>query len=52
MRFLGYEAGSLPETERLAAENFSVPLWAGIDEATQREVVAAVRAAVSAGVPS
>ena len=52
LRFLGYEPGSLPETERLAAENFSVPLWAGIDEATQREVVGAVREAVSAGVPS
>jgi len=52
LRFLGYEPGSLPETERVAAENFSVPLWAGIDEATQREVVAAVREAVSAGVPS
>jgi dTDP-4-amino-4,6-dideoxygalactose transaminase len=52
LRFLGYEPGSLSETERVAAENFSVPLWAGIDEATQREVVAAVREAVSAGVPS
>ena len=28
--YLGYEEGSLPETEKLARENFSVPLWAGI----------------------
>ena len=27
LRFLGYQPGSLPETERAAAENFSVPLW-------------------------
>ena len=30
LRFLGYEPGSLPETERAAAENFSVPLWPGM----------------------
>jgi dTDP-4-amino-4,6-dideoxygalactose transaminase len=51
LRFLGYEPGSLPETERLARENFSVPLWAGIDAQTQERVVEAVRssAAVAAG---
>jgi dTDP-4-amino-4,6-dideoxygalactose transaminase len=43
LRFLGYEPGSLPETERLARENFSVPLWAGIDAATQERVVDVVR---------
>ena len=43
LRFLGYEAGSLPETERLARENFSVPLWAGIAAATQERIVEAVR---------
>src|SRR2546421_4466203 len=52
LRYLGYEQGSLPETERVAKESFSVPMWAGLDEATQREVVGAVREAVSAGVPS
>jgi dTDP-4-amino-4,6-dideoxygalactose transaminase len=45
LRFLGYEPGSLPETERAGAEIFSLPLWAGIDAATQEQVVEAVRAA-------
>jgi dTDP-4-amino-4,6-dideoxygalactose transaminase len=52
LRSLGYREGDLPETERAARENLCLPLWAGIDEATQREVVAAVREAVPAGVPS
>jgi dTDP-4-amino-4,6-dideoxygalactose transaminase len=43
--FLGYEPGSLPETERLAQENFSVPMWAGIDAKTQERVVEVVREA-------
>ena len=42
---LGYRPGSLPVTEQLAAENFSVPLWAGIDAETQARVVSVVRAA-------
>jgi dTDP-4-amino-4,6-dideoxygalactose transaminase len=46
LRFLGYEPGSLPETERVAQENFSVPLWPGIPVAAQERVVAAVRSAV------
>jgi dTDP-4-amino-4,6-dideoxygalactose transaminase len=46
LRYLGYAPGSLPETERAAQENFSVPLWAGIDAATQERVVDVVRAAV------
>ena len=29
LRFLGYEEGSLPETERAAGENLALPLWAG-----------------------
>jgi dTDP-4-amino-4,6-dideoxygalactose transaminase len=45
MRFLGYDPGSLPETERVARDNFSVPLWAGIDAATQERVVEVVRSA-------
>jgi dTDP-4-amino-4,6-dideoxygalactose transaminase len=49
MRYLGWSDGDLPETERAAAENFSVPLWAGIDEATQEQVVSVVREAVSVG---
>ena len=45
LSFLGWTEGSLPETEKLARENFSVPLWAGIDAATQERVDDAVRAA-------
>jgi dTDP-4-amino-4,6-dideoxygalactose transaminase len=47
MRFLGYQPGSLPETERVARENFSVPLWAGIDAETQERVVDVVRSAAA-----
>ena len=50
MSFLGYERGSLPETERAAAENLALPIWAGIDADRQAEVVAAVRAAVGVAV--
>ncbi len=45
LRFLGYAEGSLPETEKAARENFSLPLWAGIDAATQERVIEAARAA-------
>jgi dTDP-4-amino-4,6-dideoxygalactose transaminase len=50
--FLGWSEGSLPETERLARENFSVPLWAGISAGQQERVVEVVRSAVGARVPS
>jgi len=50
LRFLGWSEGSLPETERLARENFSVPLWAGITREQQERVVDAVRSAVGAPV--
>ena len=46
LRYLGYEEGALPETERAARENFSVPLWAGITAEQQERVVDVVRAAV------
>jgi dTDP-4-amino-4,6-dideoxygalactose transaminase len=49
LRFLGWEPGSLPETERAARENLAIPMWAGIDEATQQRVVSVVREAVSVG---
>jgi dTDP-4-amino-4,6-dideoxygalactose transaminase len=45
LTFLGYEPGSLPETERAAHENFSVPLWPGIPRETQERVVDVVRSA-------
>jgi dTDP-4-amino-4,6-dideoxygalactose transaminase len=47
LRYLGYREGELPETERAAAENFSVPLWAGITADVQELVVDAVRQAAS-----
>ena len=50
MAYLGYEAGSLPETERAAAENIALPMWGGIDAAQQEQVVATVRAAVGVAV--
>jgi dTDP-4-amino-4,6-dideoxygalactose transaminase len=46
LRYLGYKPGALPETERAAAENFAVPLWAGIDAATQERIVEIVRKSV------
>jgi len=50
LKFLGYTEGSLPETEKLARENFSVPLWAGISPEQQERVVDVVRSAVGAPV--
>jgi dTDP-4-amino-4,6-dideoxygalactose transaminase len=46
LSFLGYEPGSLPETERVAGENFSVPLWPGMPHEAQERVVEVVRSAV------
>ncbi len=50
LAYLDYGLDSLPVTEQLARENFSVPLWAGIDAATQEQVVDAVRQAVAVSV--
>ena len=50
MRYLGVSEGSLPETERAAAENLALPMWGGIALEQQERVVEAVRAAV--GVPA
>jgi dTDP-4-amino-4,6-dideoxygalactose transaminase len=52
LRFLGYEEGSLPETERAARENLCLPLWAGIAAEQQERVAAVVRAAARVQVPS
>jgi dTDP-3-amino-3,4,6-trideoxy-alpha-D-glucose transaminase len=41
---LGYSRGSLPVTEQLAQDNFSIPLWAGIDTDAQARVVSVVQA--------
>jgi dTDP-4-amino-4,6-dideoxygalactose transaminase len=50
LRYLGVPEGSLPETERAAAENLALPMWAGIELEQQERVVEAVRTAV--GVPA
>jgi dTDP-4-amino-4,6-dideoxygalactose transaminase len=47
-RELGYEPGSLPETERAAGEILALPLWPGIGRDEQKQVVERVRAAVTA----
>jgi dTDP-4-amino-4,6-dideoxygalactose transaminase len=46
MAYLGYEPGSLPETERAAAENLALPMWGGIGVEQQERVVATVKSAV------
>ena len=43
MAYLGYRPGSLPETERAAADNLALPIWAGISAEQQERVVASVR---------
>ena len=45
LRYLGYAEGDFPETEKAARENLCLPLWAGIGEAEQTEVVAVLRRA-------
>ena len=45
MRYLGYKLGSLPETERAAAENLALPMWGGIGPEAQELVVETVLAA-------
>jgi dTDP-4-amino-4,6-dideoxygalactose transaminase len=52
LRYLGYRPGSLPSTEAVAADNFSVPMWAGIGAEQQERVVDVVRSAVSTRVPA
>jgi dTDP-4-amino-4,6-dideoxygalactose transaminase len=50
LRYLGWASGSLPETERAAAENLALPIWAGIAAEQQERVVETVRSAL--GVPA
>ena len=50
MSYLDVPEGSLPETERAAAENLALPMWGGIGRDQQERVVEAVRSAV--GVPA
>lgn len=48
LRHLGWEPGSLPETEKAAAENLALPLWGGIGPEEQERVVETVLDAVGA----
>ena len=50
MAYLGYRPGSLPETERAAADNLALPLWAGISAEQQERVAASVKSAVGVAV--
>jgi dTDP-4-amino-4,6-dideoxygalactose transaminase len=52
LHFLGYEPGSLPVTEQVAADNFSLPLWPGIPLEAQERVVEAVRSTVPVATPT
>ena len=45
MAYLGYEAGSLPETERAARETLALPVWPAISREQQERVVECLRAA-------
>jgi dTDP-4-amino-4,6-dideoxygalactose transaminase len=50
LQFLGQAEGSLPETERAAADNLALPLWAGIPPEVQERVVETIRQASRVGV--
>jgi dTDP-4-amino-4,6-dideoxygalactose transaminase len=45
LRYLGHSAGDFPETEKASRENLCLPLWAGITEEQQTEVVAVLKGA-------
>jgi dTDP-4-amino-4,6-dideoxygalactose transaminase len=45
LRYLGYSEGDFPETENAARENLCLPLWAGIGEEQQEEVVSVLKRA-------
>jgi dTDP-4-amino-4,6-dideoxygalactose transaminase len=47
LRYLGYSEGDFPETEKAAGENLCLPMWAGISEEQQAEVVGVLRRASS-----
>jgi dTDP-4-amino-4,6-dideoxygalactose transaminase len=45
LRYLGYSEGDFPETEKASRENLCLPLWAGITEEQQEEVVSVLKRA-------
>jgi len=42
---LGYSVGDFPETEKASRENLCLPLWAGVTEEQQTEVVSVLKSA-------
>jgi dTDP-3-amino-3,4,6-trideoxy-alpha-D-glucose transaminase len=49
---IGREQPPLPETERASRENLALPMWAGIPEETQEQVVSVIREASVVGAAS
>ncbi len=47
LRYLGYEEGALPETERAAGDNLALPMWAGIPVEAQERMVSVIREAAA-----
>jgi dTDP-4-amino-4,6-dideoxygalactose transaminase len=45
LRYLGHSEGDFPETEKASRENLCLPLWAGITEEQQDEVVSVLKRA-------
>jgi dTDP-4-amino-4,6-dideoxygalactose transaminase len=45
LRYLGHSEGDFPETEKASRENLCLPLWAGISEEQQVEVVSVLKRA-------
>ena len=45
LRYLGCSEGDFPETERASRENLCLPMWAGITEEQQAEVVSVLKRA-------
>jgi dTDP-4-amino-4,6-dideoxygalactose transaminase len=45
LRYLGYSEGDFPESEQAARENLCLPMWAGITEQQQTEVVSVLKRA-------
>jgi dTDP-4-amino-4,6-dideoxygalactose transaminase len=43
LRYLGYSEGDFPVTEKASRENLCLPLWAGITEEQQAEVVSVLK---------
>ncbi|RBL85653.1 DegT/DnrJ/EryC1/StrS family aminotransferase, partial [Streptomyces cavourensis] len=51
-RHLGYGKGSLPVTERLAGEIFSLPMYPSLSEDVQDKVISALREVLTEGIRS